>query len=48
MLFVFNPSFLEFICEPKAHSCGVSAIDSSTVYSTFDWDHLEKKSVNTA
>ena len=48
MLFVFNPSFLEFICEPIAHSCGVSAIDSSAVYSTFDWDHLAKKSVNKA
>ena len=48
MLFVFNPSFLEFICEPIAHSCGVSAIDSSTVYSTFGWDHLAQKSVNKA
>ena len=48
MLLVFNPSFLEFICGPIAHSCGVRAIDSSTVYSTFDWGHLAKKSVNTA
>ena len=48
MLFVFNPSFLEFICGPIAHSCGVRAIDFSTVYSTFDWDHLAKQTVNTA
>ena len=50
MLFVFNPNFHGFISGPIAHNCGVRAIDSSSVHSTFDWDNLakKKKSVNTA
>ena len=43
MLFVFNPNFHGFISGPIAHNCGVRAIDSSSVHSTFDWDNLAKK-----